>query len=92
MPISADSTVEKNSDVVARELTQDGEAVLLHLKTGSYHGVDSVGWMIWNLIDGGRTVRDIATEVRSRLDGAPVHVEEDVTAFLEGLRERDLIE
>jgi hypothetical protein len=92
MTISAETTVEKKSQVVARELNQEGEAVLLHLETGSYHGVDRVGWMIWSLIDGARTVREIATEVRSSVDDTSDDVEGDVTAFLQGLRERDLIE
>ncbi len=90
--ISEDSTIEKNPQVVARELGQDGQGVLLHLESGSYHGVDRVGWMIWSLIDGERTVRTIATELRGRIEDAPEHVEEDVAAFLRGLRERDLIE
>jgi hypothetical protein len=90
--ISEESTIQKNPQVVARELGQDGQGVLLHLESGSYHGVDRVGWMIWSLIDGERTVRTIATELRAQIEDAPEHVEDDIAAFLHGLRERDLIE
>ena len=35
-------------DVVVRDLA--GEAVLLHLGTGTYFGLDTVGTRIWHLL------------------------------------------
>ncbi|MDH6060134.1 PqqD family peptide modification chaperone [Chrysosporum bergii ANA360D] len=35
------------------------EAVILHLNTGIYHGVNEVGTRIWNLIQQPKAVKDI---------------------------------
>ncbi len=83
--------IERNPNVVARELAAESGAVLLHLDSGSYHGLNPLGWAIWGLIDGERSAQDVAVDLRRQFDDAPPELEADVQAFLDGLRERDLI-
>jgi hypothetical protein len=81
--------IEKNDLVVFRELAAGG--VLLHLRTGQYHGVNSLGAVIWSLLDGERTQKAVVAEVRARLQDSPPTLEADVERFLDGIRRRDLI-
>lgn len=82
--------VRKNPQVAFRQLT-NGESVLLHLGSGSYHGLNPTGALVWDLIDGDRAADELSAEVRARLDDAPADVDRVVTEFLHSLRERDLV-
>ena len=87
-----ENRIRKSPHVVARVLGEDGGGVLLHLESGSYHGLNPVGWQIWDLIDGERSSGEILVELGARLGNPPPSLGEDVRTFLDGLRERDLIE
>lgn len=89
--MNRDSKVSRNPKVVARELGEPQGAVLLHLETGAYHGLNPVGFVVWDLIDGERTVADLVEGVRTRIEDAPPQVEQDVLKFLEAGLARDLI-
>ena len=91
MAISAHTKISKGPRVVFRELTADEGGVLLHLDSGQYHRLNQMGCTIWGLIDGARTVTDLAEEVRRVAVDAPPNLMEDVQKFLEGLLARDLI-
>jgi hypothetical protein len=83
--------VSRNPRVVARELPPPDGAVLLHLETGAYHGLNPVGFLVWSAIDEERTVADVVETVQAQVNGAPPNLEDDVVRFLEGARERDLV-
>jgi hypothetical protein len=90
--IDPQTTIRRKPDVVFREL-QDGEGgVLLHLLSGEYHGLNQLGCVVWGLMDSDRTFGDLVGDVRGQLDEQPDSVEQDVSTFLEGLRDRDLVE
>lgn len=75
---------------IFRELA-DGTGVLLHLDTTAYYSVNRIGAMIWELLEDGRTVRAVAQGLRSRLEGTPDGLEDDIAVYVEELRARDLI-
>jgi len=89
--VNRDSTVKRNPKIVARELGAPQGAVLLHLETGAYHGLNPVGFVVWELIDDRRTVADLVDGVRDRIKNAPPEVDQDVMKFLEAALVRDLI-
>lgn len=84
-----DSRPQKNPQVVYRELAEGG--VLLNLESGQYHGLNGTGLVIWDLIDGRRTISALLTELRTRLDAVPADLEREVAGFLESLQARDLL-
>lgn len=86
-----DSTVRRNPEVVARGLAEQEGGVLLHLETGAYHGLNQVGLLIWEMLEGDHTVADLIEGVRNRIEGGPPGLEQDVVGFLDSARERDLI-
>ncbi len=79
--------VHKSARVAFRK-TQEG-GVLLHLDSGSYHGVNGVGALIWSALDG-HTMDEIVDIVRSKVEDAPPDVGSDVQAFVDDLIERGL--
>ena len=75
-----------------RGLGADEGGVLLHLESGQYHRINRMGSMIWELIDGARTVTDLVGEVRKTIADPPAQLMEDIQIFLEGLLARGLID
>ena len=65
--------------------------MLLHLESGEYHGLNEIGCRIWELVDGERTAADVIEVIRAEVDDPPAALDEDVTGFIEAMRERDLI-
>lgn len=60
----------------------DGEAVLVQLDRGSFHGMKSTGLAIWELIDGTRDKDAIVTELTGRFDVSTAQCDAEVTRFL----------
>ena len=65
--------------------------MLLHLRSGEYHGINELGLVIWELIDGERSVAEIVEAVRAQTDDAPPHLADDVVDFLDSMRQLDLV-
>jgi hypothetical protein len=89
--VESDQVVRRNERAVFRELTEEEGAVLLHLDTGAYHGLNPTGTLIWDLIGEGATFGDIVDGVRARLADAPADLTQDVAAFVTDLVARDLL-
>ena len=86
-----DAVIRRNPQVVYRELAGEGGAVLLHLDSGAYHGLNETGILIWSLIDGERTFDQLVADVREQLDDPPDDLGAEMERFLADLRARDLI-
>ena len=89
--IDTDSKVRRNPSVVARDLTEGQGAVLLHLDSGEYHGVNPIGLAIWELLDEERTVGHVVEALRERVEDPPADLETDVVQFLREVADRDLV-
>jgi hypothetical protein len=87
--IEESARISKNPNVVHRTL-QEG-AVLLHLESGQYHGLNEVGTLLWELLDEERDLAGLVAATRKRLEDPPHQLEVDVARFLANLRDRDLI-
>lgn len=85
------TTVTRNPRVAYREFAAGEGAVLLHLDTGDYHSLNSLGSLIWCLVDGGTTLEQLVAAVRAEIENPPPRLEADVRQFLAALRERGLI-
>lgn len=83
--------VSRNPRVVARELPPPDGAVLLHLDTGAYHGLNPVGYLVWDAIADERAFDAVVEAVRARVRNAPPQIVDDVARFLAGARDRNLV-
>lgn len=91
MPIDPRTTVAKNENVAFRRLAEGEGGVLLHLESGEYHGINEVGCLIWELLDGERTVDGLVVVLGDGVEDPPSDLADQVIAFLDGLRDRDLV-
>lgn len=89
LTVNREAPIKRNPKVVHRPLAEGG--VLLHLDSGQYHGVDGVGLLVWDLLDGEPTFDGLLEELRTRLAEPPAELEGDIDSFLDGLLSRDLI-
>jgi hypothetical protein len=85
-----DAVLARNPRVAYRELN-DGSGVLLHLDTGAYHGLNDVGSLVWGALENQLTLSALILEIRSRFEGAPPTVADDVRSFVSDLVDRDLL-
>jgi len=63
-------------------------SLLFHPLTGEVVGIDPVGVTIWQLLDGQRTLAEVAAQVQARFEDAPDTVLEDTLAFVSDLQRR----
>jgi SynChlorMet cassette protein ScmD len=75
-----------NRDTVLREEFDDW-AILFNPDTAAAVGVNPVGVATWKLIDGERSLADIAEALRGLFDTVPDRVTDDIAAFVEQLTE-----
>jgi hypothetical protein len=89
--IEPTTTVRRSPRATFRRL-DDGSAVVLHLDTAQYHGVNEVGAVIWELTEPGPTFEGLVAAVRERVEDPPADLEGDVEEFVYALNERGLVD
>ncbi|YAF95737.1 MAG: PqqD family peptide modification chaperone [Nodularia sp. CChRGM 3473] len=91
-----DAHISDSSIVVAipEQIFSDigGEAVILHLKTGIYHGLNEVGARIWTLIQEPKAVKDIKQNLLEEYEVASEECDRDLIALLKDFLAAGLIE
>lgn len=88
--ITENSIVVVTKDQVYSDLA--GEAVILHLKSGVYYGLNTVGARIWELIQEPKAVKDIRNALLEEYDVKLENCEKDLLALLRKLLSEGLIE
>ena len=69
----------------------DPEAVMVLPSTGKVHTLNAVGTRFWELIDGERTMRQIAALMAEEFDAPTERIEGDCQQFAAELSERGLL-
>ena len=77
-------------DVVGRNV--EGEAVLISPQEGQVKVLNEVGARVWELADGTRTVREIASKICAEYQVDQTGAEVDVVDFVELMMDHGLIE
>lgn len=88
--ISLNTIVAVRPDVMAASLSPE-EIVILHVETGLYYRLPSIGAEIWELVQTPRRVSDIVDSVSSAYDVDAARCEADVVALLEHMAGEQLI-
>jgi hypothetical protein len=89
--INQSITYKLSADTVESKLAD--ETVILHLRSGTYFGLDAVGTVVWAALKtGAQSSADIVQAVSNAYPDAPDTVSADVQAFLGSLLEHQLIE
>ncbi len=79
-----------NPDVVLREEFDDW-AVLFNPDTAEAVGINPSGVAAWKMMDGTRSVEQIAAELPDLFGGVPDRAADDVRAFVDALTERGFV-
>jgi hypothetical protein len=87
-PISLANTFIPSKDAVFRDL--DGEAVILHLDSGTYFGLNAVGTRIWQLMEREGRLTAVLDDLRAEYDAAPDVLERDLLDLVARLVEARL--
>lgn len=90
MELAEDSLLVARSGNASCEL--DGEAVVLNVDTGLYHGLDPVGSRIWTLVQQGVSFRGLREQLLEEYDVAPEVLTADLRRVLGEMRAAGLIE
>jgi hypothetical protein len=80
---------KKTSDVTTRRI--DDYLFVVDPHTSELHSMNDVAGCIWELIDGVRTLEQIATEVVAQYDADEATIRADVEEFVGMLRARRLL-
>ena len=84
------SIVVASKDQVSSELASD--VVILDLKGGTYHGLNSTGARIWALLAKPRSVGEIRDTILREYDVEPDCCERDLLSLLDLLASKGLVE
>jgi hypothetical protein len=69
----------------------EGEAVILSLDTKVLRGLNPVGSRVWELIDGQRSVEEIAGLIVNEFDVEGTQADQDVGGFVQELLDKGLV-
>jgi len=89
-----DTCFAKENDLVTRDVA--GEKIIVPIKghVGDLEGVftlNELGAMIWQLINGQATARELVAAVRNEYDVEAAEAEKDVVDFLRSLEDAGLV-
>jgi hypothetical protein len=79
----------QNPETAARVI--DDATFILHAETSELHALNDVGARIWELVDGQRSVSDIATVIESEYEVDVAQASADVVTFLDELAAKGLV-
>jgi len=85
-----DSRINLRKDVAWRMI--EGEAVIVTPADSMMHSLNEVGTRIWQLLDGKRTIRDVASTLAAEFEVEGSRAESDTLWFVECLAKKGLVE
>lgn len=88
MPTLKDKVVF-SEDVLFQDV--DGEAVLLHLGTGYYYGLDEVGSRMWALLNSHGSVEQAYAALLAEYDVTEEELERDLLGLVDSLSSHGLL-
>ncbi len=87
--MEAQDRPRQSSEHAVREI--DGLMFLMDPDTSELHGLNDVGSTVWGLLDGQRTVADIAAAVESEYEVGLETATSDVLEFLADMEKKGLV-
>jgi hypothetical protein len=93
--VTLDAVVAASQDVVARRI--EDELILVPLvgdigdRDDELFSLNDTGMVIWDCLDGQRTLRDVAAELAERFDDPGGEIEADVIGLVSELARRRMV-
>lgn len=95
MKADVNTVYAPSDDVVAREIEQ--ELIIVPLAAGigdmedELYTLNEVGKVVWNRLDGQKTLKAIVDELAGEYDAKTEEIEKDVIGFVEELLKRKML-
>ena len=89
MPLSSDSVLQRNADIVSNEF--DGETVMMDTSFEKYFGMRAVGTRIWQLLESDQTPQSLCDQLTQEYEVDTKQCMEDILPFLESLLKQEMI-
>jgi len=93
--LSIEHVMVPSNDIVAREI--EGEILIIPVIAGIaevddvLYSLNPIGKMIWHLLDGKRSLKDIALELSKDYDATLAEIEEDILGLANELYDRSML-
>ena len=93
--VSVDAVYVPSQDIVAREI--QGEIIIVPLVSGiadmedELFTLNKMGRIIWDKLDGTRTLNDLIDELSQEYEAPPDDIEKDVIGLVEELFKRNIV-
>lgn len=81
-----------SNPAVNLRIESDDWAFLYNPDTDDMVGINPIGVMIWKLIDGKKSVVDIANACKEQCSGIPDDIENQINDFLQDLNKHKMLE
>lgn len=88
---SANRPIRFRRSAEALSAVHADRTVLLDLGSEEYFALDDVGARIWELLEGGPTIDEVARDLADRYDAPIAEIRADAEAFIDGLRRQGLV-
>jgi hypothetical protein len=88
--ITAQSRFRPREEEVAAKV-MDGEAILINLSNGIYYSMDKVGGLMWEMVEGKRSLEEMVAGVVTRYEVSMQQAREDVERLMEELVQENLV-
>jgi hypothetical protein len=89
VPLTLASRVRASADVLFQKL--DREAVLLHLKSGVYFGLDRIGTDIWMILPESDSLRQVADSITKLYDVSEEQSALDLLELIQEMIQHELV-
>jgi len=93
--VCLDVVCAPSEDIVARDI--EGELIIVPLVAGigdmedELYTMNETGKAIWNKLDGKRSLKEVAEELKTEFEAPAVEIEKDVIGLVEELLKRRMI-
>ena len=93
--VKIDDVFAHSDDIVSREI--EGELIIVPLGAGigdledELYTLNETGRVIWDKMDGERSIKDIMEEIQGTYKGSASEIEQDVIGLIEELLKRKII-
>jgi hypothetical protein len=88
--LDAETRLQHSPQATFQEVA--GEAILIHLHTGTYYSLNDVGTSFWNLLDGQRSIGQCADQIAAQYDAPREVVLADLLELAGELANEGLVE
>ena len=89
--IRSEQKFQPHAQVVSTEL-EPTEAVLLHLDSKRYFTLNETGWRIWQYLEKGLNLKEIAQKLQEDFDVDAKKAEQSVLNLIQDLQSEKLVE